>query len=164
MLMLAFSSKHHCAKVQPDWSASMAAHDRFMLCSILYFAVPNQDLLFLAAASVTWTWFGCEKSDMDQKTPLWKTANIIRNRSFHMVILYKLFIHSTYRKCALLWYGSLSGYEMTDIGIRDFGHVAQPHMWHGNVFAPQIGLFSLLFLQYESVCMRRSVSSRHNGV
>ena len=51
----------------------------------------------------------------------------VRNRPLHVVILYKLFIHWIYRKCAILWCVSLSGYEITYIGIWDFGHIAQPY-------------------------------------
>lgn len=59
----------------------------------------------------------------------WKFAqNIISNIPFHVIILYKLFIHWINRKCAVLWYVSLSEYEpVTCMGMWDFGHIAQPY-------------------------------------
>lgn len=52
--------------------------------------------------------------------------NGIRNKSFHVFILYNLFDHWLFRKCAIWWYVSLYGYEMSYIRMWDLGYIAQP--------------------------------------
>lgn len=55
------------------------------------------------------------------------TLNGIRNKCFHVFILYNLLDHWLFRKCAIWWYVSLYGYEMSYIRMWDLGYIAQPY-------------------------------------